>query len=230
MRVWLVDKKHGGESSGLEARLRELQGRPGTTLHLLGTSPFHPDFAAAMAKLVPDLIDLIVINGAAWPDDAWSPEIQRLGVGMILVGGAERAERLSALAQTLALWFVPDDVSAEGLWLALLGAHSGQKRQAHFAEQVNRLQQRLNDRILIERAKAVLIQRLHLSEEDAYRRLRVQSRRQRRPLRDIAQSLIDSQFLLLPNGDDFLSAGHDPTDKDEDADLPDPGLVAPGPS
>jgi response regulator NasT len=229
MRVWLVDKKQGRDPGNLELHLRQLQSRPGAGLHLLGTSPFHADFAAAMGKLVPDLLDVIVINGDAWPDEAWTADMQRLGVGMVFVAPPDRAERMGTLAENLPLWFVPPDVSEDGLWLAVLGARAGQQRQAHYATQVVRLQQRLNDRILIERAKAVLIQRLGLSEEDAYRRLRVQSRRQRRPLREIAQSLLDTQFLLLPDADDFMTSPHEPPGKEHDADCHDAGLVAPGP-
>jgi AmiR/NasT family two-component response regulator len=229
MRVWLVDKKPSSGTSDLETRLRELQARPEVRLHLLGTSPFHPDFAAAMSKLVPDLLDLIVIHEEAWPEEAWTPEIERLGVGMVLVTPVERAAQLMKLTESFPIWFVSPDASVEGLWLALLAARAGQQRQAHYASQVARLQQRLNDRILIERAKAVLIQRLGLSEEDAYRRLRIQSRRQRRPLREIAQSLLDTQFLLLPDADDFLTASPDANGKDHDVDCPDAGMVAPGP-
>src|SRR5688572_1720809 len=113
MRVWLVDRKQGSEVSALEACLRQLQAKPGAGLHLLGTSPFHSDFAAAMAKLVPDLLDLIVINGAAWPDEAWSTEIQRLAVGIVLVSPPDRAERLAHHAETLPLWFLPPDFTAD---------------------------------------------------------------------------------------------------------------------
>jgi hypothetical protein len=60
------------------------------------------------------------------------------------------------------------------------------------------LQQRLNDRILIERAKGILVERLSISEKEAYQRMRLQSRRQRRPIRDIAQCLLDAQTLFSP--------------------------------
>jgi AmiR/NasT family two-component response regulator len=66
---------------------------------------------------------------------------------------------------------------------------------------LDEVQQRLSDRIVIERAKGVLLQRLGISEEEAYKRLRVLSRRQRRPIRDIAQSLLDTQDLLVPPPD-----------------------------
>ena len=42
------------------------------------------------------------------------------------------------------------------------------------------------------------MQRLHITEEDAYKRLRLLSRRQRRQIRDIAQSLLDTEFLFSP--------------------------------
>jgi two-component system, response regulator PdtaR len=58
------------------------------------------------------------------------------------------------------------------------------------------LQQRLADRILIERAKGILVQRLRISEEEAYNRLRVLSRRERRHIRDIARSLLDAEHLF----------------------------------
>jgi AmiR/NasT family two-component response regulator len=94
--------------------------------------------------------------------------------------------------------------------MALLTARTAQLRQAHWHAQVARLQQRLADRIVIERAKAILVQRLGLTEEEAYKRLRVLSRRQRRQIRDIAQSLLDTQSLLLPESNGFLAENHLP--------------------
>src|SRR5262249_61357673 len=79
-----------------------------------------------------------------------------------------------------------------------------QKSAAVQKSQEARLQQRLEDRIVIERAKGILVQRLGVSEEDAYKRLRVLSRRQRRQIRDIAQSFLDTQSLLMPDENGFL--------------------------
>jgi AmiR/NasT family two-component response regulator len=88
--------------------------------------------------------------------------------------------------------------TADSLWLTLLGAMAARIRQQHYADEVHRLQQRLNDRIVIERAKGILMQRLRISEEEAYQRLRLLSRKQRRQLRDMAQSLLDAEALLTP--------------------------------
>jgi response regulator NasT len=227
MRVWLVDNKHGEEAGGLEALLQQLQARPGTGLRLLGTSPYQPDFPAAMRKLVPDLLDVVVVNERLWPDDAWSPEVLGLGLGFVLVTTVDRANRLRPLADQHPLWFVPAGVSADGLWLALVGTLAGQRRQAEWKTQVDRLQQRLNDRIVIERAKGILVQRLGISEEDAYKRLRVLSRRQRRQIRDIAQSLLDTQCLFLPDTNGFALPGGQADGKPSCGEIRERGLVTP---
>jgi response regulator NasT len=227
MRVWLVDNKRGEEAGNLEALLHQLEAFPGGGLRLLGTSPYQPDFLTAMRKLVPDLLDLVLINERGWPDEAWSPELLGLGMGVVVVATPERAERLRPLADQHPLWFVPASVSADGLWLALVSALAGQRRHAEWKGQLDRLQQRLNDRIVIERAKGVLVQRLGISEEDAYKRLRLLSRRQRRQIRDIAQSLLDTQGLLLPEANGFGQPGTTPETKPTCGELRERGLVTP---
>ncbi len=53
-----------------------------------------------------------------------------------------------------------------------------------------RLERELETRKVVERAKGILQQRHGLSEEEAYLRLRNQSRRLRRPMKDLAEALI----------------------------------------
>jgi response regulator NasT len=202
MRLWLVDEKSAsGNGSSLEAGLRQLEERPGSGVRLVGTSPFQPDFVEAMRKLVPDLLDLVVINERVWPEGACTQELLDLGLGLLIVTSAEGAERFRALAEEYPIGFVAPSASGEAIWLALVASFTGQRRQLQWKSQVARLQRRLTDRIVIERAKGILVQRLKISEEEAYKRLRVLSRRQRRQIRDIAQSLLDTQFLFLPETD-----------------------------
>src|SRR5574340_129694 len=59
-----------------------------------------------------------------------------------------------------------------------------------------RLERELETRKLLERAKGIL-QRQGLSEEDAYLRLRNQSRRLRRPMRELAEALILADEMNL---------------------------------
>jgi len=197
MRVWLVDEKNTG-SSGLEALLRQLEERIGADARLLGASVFQPDLAAAMRKLVPDLLDVLVLNEQVCPDGAWIQDVLSLGVGVLVVTTVERLERFRALAATHPIHFLMSGSGAESLWLALVATAAAQQRDAQWKKEIAHLQQRLNDRIIIERAKGILVQRLHITEEDAYKRLRLLSRRQRRQIRDIAQSLLDTEFLFSP--------------------------------
>ena len=202
MQLWLVDEKSAsGAGSSLETVLRQLEQRPGSGLRLIGTSPFQPDFGEAMRKLVPDLLDMVVINERAWPEEGCTQEILDLGLALLVVASAEGAERFRSLAEEHPIGFVAPSPSVEAMWLAVVGSFAGYRRQLQWKGQVTRLQRRLSDRIVIERAKGILVQRLKISEDEAYKRLRVLSRRQRRQIRDIAQSLLDTQFLFLPESD-----------------------------
>lgn len=58
------------------------------------------------------------------------------------------------------------------------------------------LEESLEARKLIERAKGILMQRLHLNERDAYERLRQRAREKRTKMKDIAQAIIEAEELL----------------------------------
>ncbi len=62
--------------------------------------------------------------------------------------------------------------------------------------QVNELEESLEARKIIERAKGILMQRLGLSERDAYERLRQRARDKRAKMRDIAQAIIEAEEML----------------------------------
>src|SRR5271155_4124735 len=98
MRVWLVDERDQSRTSSLEALLRQLENHVATELRLLGGSPFEPDFVEAMGKLVPDLLDLLVINEQAWPDEVRALEVFNLGVAVVVVTAPDRAQRFQSLA------------------------------------------------------------------------------------------------------------------------------------
>jgi hypothetical protein len=201
MRVWLVDDRPGDDPDGLEAQLNQFAARPATGVTLLVVRPGWSDFAAELRARRPDVL---VVRDAAWLDGPWTADVLDLGPALLIAGSADGCERFRALADQHPVCFLPARSCCEGLWLALVGALAAQRRQALLRGQITRLQQRLNDRIIIERAKGILVQRLGVTEEDAYKRLRVLSRRQRRQIRDIAQSLLDTESLLMPGGNGFL--------------------------
>jgi response regulator NasT len=198
MHIWLVDDC-GLNQAGLEPILRELERRQDTDVQIVGAAPFQADFALAMSKLPPDLLDVVVVRERAWPVNGPTQEVLDLGVGMVIAADAERIAPFRSFAEYHPLCFVPARPDTETLHLALVTALCRKHSQAHWKSQLEHLQQRLNDRIVIERAKGILNQRLGISEEEAYKRLRLLSRRQRRQIRDIAQSLLDTQGLFAPD-------------------------------
>jgi response regulator NasT len=69
--------------------------------------------------------------------------------------------------------------------------------QALEAE-VDRAQQALEDRKIVERAKGLLMSALDLSEQDAFRRLQVTARERNLRLADVAARIVEQQDLLTP--------------------------------
>ena len=65
-----------------------------------------------------------------------------------------------------------------------------QEENARLLEQTEEMRRELETRKLVERAKGILQQRHGISEEDAYLRLRNQSRRLRKPMRELAEAII----------------------------------------
>jgi two-component system, response regulator PdtaR len=64
--------------------------------------------------------------------------------------------------------------------------------------EVERAQQALEDRKLVERAKGLLMSALDLSEQDAFRRLQTTARERNLRLADVAARIVEQQTLLEP--------------------------------
>ncbi len=74
-------------------------------------------------------------------------------------------------------------------------------RHAEFQEleaEVDRAQQALEDRKLVERAKGLLMSALNVSEQDAFRRLQLTARERNLRLAEVAARIVEQQSLLEP--------------------------------
>jgi AmiR/NasT family two-component response regulator len=74
-------------------------------------------------------------------------------------------------------------------------------RHAEFQEleaEVDRAQQALEDRKLVERAKGLLMSALNLSEQDAFRRLQLTARERNLRLAEVAARIVEQETLLEP--------------------------------
>jgi uroporphyrinogen-III synthase len=66
---------------------------------------------------------------------------------------------------------------------------------ARLLEETLEMKRQLETRKLVERAKGILQQRYSLTEEEAYLRLRNESRRLRRPMKELAEAIILAEDL-----------------------------------
>jgi uroporphyrinogen-III synthase len=88
----------------------------------------------------------------------------------------------------------PDEISM----LCFLGEQMGGaiaysmlvEHNAKLRKEASLVRQQLEERKIVERAKGVLQQRFALSEEEAYQRLRDESRRLRRSIRDVSEAVL----------------------------------------
>ncbi|MCW2964075.1 MAG: response regulator receiver and domain protein [Actinomycetia bacterium] len=74
-------------------------------------------------------------------------------------------------------------------------------RHAEFQaleSEVDRAQQALEDRKVVERAKGLLMTALDLSEQDAFRRLQLAARERNMRLADVARRIVEQKSLLEP--------------------------------
>jgi uroporphyrinogen-III synthase len=69
------------------------------------------------------------------------------------------------------------------------------EENARLLEQTLEMRRELETRKLVERAKGILQQRHRLTEEEAYLKLRDQSRRLRRPMKELAEAIILSEEI-----------------------------------
>jgi hypothetical protein len=198
MRVWLIEQEVGkGARVSLEPVLRGLAQQSPPALVLVGASAFAPE--------LPKLLRNGLLNGLIFHVDATaSPpayaELLGLDLPILLLGEQACLEAWRSWADEHTVAFLPAAAGAPELALTLRTLGAAHRRESGLRAELHRFRQRLGDRIIIEKAKGILIQRLGLTEDQAYKQLRVQSRRQRKQIREIAQSILDTQFLLAAEG------------------------------
>lgn len=102
------------------------------------------------------------------------------------------------------------DYSAEEIsLLSFVGEQMGgalaraklEELNARLQEETLEMKRQLETRKLVERAKGILQFKYKLTEEEAYLRLRNESRRLRRPMRDLAEAIILTEDLARKSGD-----------------------------
>ena len=76
------------------------------------------------------------------------------------------------------------------------------EENVRLKEETQEMKRKLEERKVVERAKGIIQRRHGLSEEDAYLQLRNESRRLRRPMKDLAEAIIFTEDLSKRTGTD----------------------------
>lgn len=131
-----------------------------------------PDFAAGVQAL-----NGIVASIVLAPDAASTKEYASCGASVVVTPSVE-PEMLRATAQ-----------SAVARAADLLAAR----------REIDKLKELLETRKLVERAKGVLMRRLGIEEDAAYRRIQRASQDENRKMGDIAESILSAERLYTPS-------------------------------
>ena len=117
-------------------------------------------------------------------------------IAIIMVTAFTDRETIRKAEQAGALGYLVKPVMPEALQPAIDIALARFAEIKALRQEVDALHESLEARKIVERAKGILMQRLGISENDAYERLRQRARERRVKIKDIAQTIIDAEALL----------------------------------
>jgi response regulator NasT len=148
------------------------------------------------ARLSPDLIIMDIRMPEVDGTEAASRiNTQRLTPIIMLTAYTDR-ETIRRAEMAGALAYLVKPVKEVELSPAINIAIARFKEIERLRNQVVELEDSLEARKLVERAKGILMQRLGLGERDAYERLRQRARDKRTKMKDIALAIIEAEELL----------------------------------
>jgi response regulator NasT len=145
------------------------------------------------------------------------PELALLDIKMPNVDGITAAEQIAAqvdipmlmltaysdrplvirAAEAGALGYLLKPVSSEELAANISLAVHRHREKLALKNEVARLEETLAERALIDRAKAILMERVGLTEDEAYSRIRQKARERRVKMAVVAQTIIAAEEFLL---------------------------------
>ncbi|NJK78882.1 MAG: response regulator [Chloroflexaceae bacterium] len=153
--------------------------------------------AVALAqRLSPDLVIMDIRMPEMDGTEAASKIRAARPVPIIMLTAYADKDTIRRAEQAGALGYLVKPINENELPPAINIALARFKEMQALQSQVDELQESLEARKLIERAKGILMQRLGLTERDAYERLRQRARDKRIKMKEIAQAIIEAEELL----------------------------------
>ncbi len=148
------------------------------------------------ARLLPDLIIMDIRMPEVEGTEAATRINQQRPTPIIMLTAYTDRDTIRRAEAAGALGYLVKPVNEPELTPAINIALARFKEIQSLRSQVSDLEESLKSRKIIERAKGILMQRLGLSERDAYERLRHRARDKRAKMKDIAQAIIEAEELL----------------------------------
>ncbi len=163
---------------------------------LIGPAP-NADEAIELCRT--DRVDMALV-GIRLPDrdgaEAAEVIFRSMGIPVVIVTAHAEAKDISAGAQSGVFGYLIKPVSREQLRASIAVAWARFRDHAAQHGKIQELQQRLEERKFIEQAKWIIVKRKGLSEPDAMRLLQKQARNNRRPLVEVARSILENENLF----------------------------------
>lgn len=121
---------------------------------------------------------------------------EELHIPIVVVSAYSDREFVDSASQIGVFGYLLKPVSLDTLRVSISVAWKRFVEKQELANEVGQLEKKLEERKVIERAKGLIMEQLRLSEADAMRRLQKQARDSRRPMVDLARSVIEAHDLL----------------------------------
>lgn len=148
------------------------------------------------SRLKPDLVIMDIRMPEMDGTEATARIRDQTGIPVVMLTAFADKETIRRAEAAGALAYLVKPVNEQELPPAITIALARHREIQNLRNENLELQEALEARKLIERAKGILMQRLGLSERDAYERLRQRARDKRTKMKDIAQAIIEAEEQL----------------------------------
>lgn len=147
----------------------------------------------ARRTMMADPFEIVLIN-TPLPDETGYDLALHLSrnteAGVVVLVRGEHADEVAAKLEDGGILVVPKPVSRPLLFQSLKMAAAARRRLLRLRSENVRLQQKIEEIRLVDRAKCVLIQTLSLTEQQAHRYIEKQAMDSRLPRREIAHQIL----------------------------------------
>ena len=155
---------------------------------------------AQAVKLSHELHPDVIVMDIRMPEldglEATTAVLERSPTAVIVLSGHLERELIERAMQAGAMAYLAKPVVAEELEAALQVARRRFEETQELRGEVVTLREALRVRKIVERAKGIIMQRLGVSEAEAFRRLQKGARDQNRKLGDLAQSIVEADQMI----------------------------------